>query len=84
MAAMTGPTTARDAEIDLLRPWFPLIKRLRQQAKTKTGNAHAILTVKVLVNEHGEPIQWTTPERVQLEPRAGGDSLEALMKHLGG
>jgi len=72
----------QDAEIGLLRPWFPLIRRLRKEAKT--GNAHAILTVKVLVNERGEPIQWTAPERVQLEPRAGGESLEALMKHLGG
>jgi len=73
---------AKEAETELLRQWFPLIRRLRKEAKT--GNAHAILSVRVLVNERGEPIQWAAPQRVQLEPRAGGESLEALLKHLGG
>lgn len=64
--------------LDVKACWFNPIRRLQSAAQKSTGLA--IVSMKFLVNEVGEPIQWTEPELVLLEPKK---SKEAILQLLG-
>lgn len=53
--------------LDIKPAWFNPIRRLQSVAAKSSGMA--IVTMKFLVNEQGEPVQWTDPTIVYLEPK---------------
>lgn len=53
--------------LDIKTCWFNPIRRLQSVAQKSTGMA--IVSMKFLVNEMGEPVQWTDPTITFLEPK---------------
>ena len=61
--------------------WAPLVRRLTAAGKSK---GLSVLTVHVMVDEHGNPLHWTKPSVCHVEPKARGKGLEALLRALAG
>ena len=47
--------------------WWNVIRRIQSIGANVTGEA--IVTTRVLLNAHGDPVCWTAPESVRLEPK---------------
>jgi len=66
-----------------IRPdWQKLAARLQHEARHAINReANAVISIKILVNTCGNPVQWTGPDMVFLEPRpkAGADCLAELL-----
>jgi len=62
--------------LDIKPAWFNPIRRLQSVAARSSGMA--IVTMKFLVNEQGEPIQWTEPEVTLLEPKKQKEAILQL------
>lgn len=52
--------------LDIKPIWFNPIRRL--QSVASKSNGLAILTMRFLVNERGEPVNWTEPKLTLIEP----------------
>ena len=63
-------------DIGVLAPWLNIARRLRLAAGC---GSHAVLRVTVLVDATGQPMIWSEPEVVRLEPHANGQALDALV-----
>jgi hypothetical protein len=60
---------------DIKPQWLNVVRRLQSACYGNQGLA--ILSIRVLVDADGEPILWTEPTRVKLEPKSAG--LETLL-----
>lgn len=69
-------------DLELLRPWLPLMRRLRKEAKD--GGHCAVISLRVVVDQDGMPRHWTVPQRLSLEPRAASEDLVKLLDTLAG
>lgn len=57
--------------------WLSLVRRMQQMACTQQGLA--AITVTVFVNANSDPLVWTTPRMICLEPKdSGGEFLDFL------
>lgn len=71
---MTTTSTVPGAEIsydltdDVKPQWLNVIRRLQSACHGNRGLA--VLSIRVLVGADGEPICWTEPTRVKLEPKS--------------
>jgi hypothetical protein len=63
---------------DINVKWLPVIRRLQSVAKSQ---GLAIISVAILVNENGDPIAWTSPERTLIEPKKSSEALLTLFTH---
>jgi hypothetical protein len=81
-SAAFPPPNGVPEDLDLLRPWLPLIRRLRKEAKD--GGHCAVLSLRVIVDQDGTPRHWTMPQRLSLEPRASSEDLVKLLNTLAG
>jgi len=78
---MTTTTSAAGYEVeyeitqDIKPQWLNVIRRLQSACYGNQGLA--VLSIRVLVDADGEPVLWTEPQRVKLEPRSTG--LETLL-----
>ncbi len=64
---------------DIKPHWFNVIRRLQSVAR-ESNQGLAILQMRILVDGEGNPVVWTEPTRVLLEPkRAGQQVLEILL-----
>jgi hypothetical protein len=59
--------------LDIKTCWFNPIRRL--QSVAAKSNGLAIITMKFLVNEAGEPVNWTEPAITFLEPKRDKQTL---------
>ena len=64
--------------LDIQVEWFPVIRRLQSVAKS---DGVSIITLKVLVNKHGQPVVWLSPEVQLVEPRSKADLILSLVKN---
>ena len=73
----TIPGTNVEYEItdDIKPQWLNVIRRLQSACYGNQGLA--VLSIRVLVGADGEPICWTEPSRVKLEPKSA--KLETLL-----
>lgn len=71
---------ARYLPLDVSPRWLDLIRKVMAEAKSNNGNA--IVHVNILMNEHGEPVIWTTPTVVKIEPRRSSDLIAQLLNEL--
>ena len=60
---------------DVKPQWLNVIRRLQSACHGNQG--YAVLSIRVLVNGMGEPVCWTEPMRVKVEPRSA--NLETLL-----
>ena len=67
-------------DIEELSPWLNVIRRLRSVTHTSSG--YAILTIRVLVDADGIPIQWTAPTITLLEPKGELTTVDVLLTTL--
>ena len=78
---MNTTSTVPDAEVtydltdDIKPQWLNVIRRLQSACHGNQGLA--VLSIRVLVDAQGEPVLWTEPQRVKLEPRS--TKLETLL-----
>lgn len=67
---------------DLHPEWMNVLRRLQSVGHTQNGIT--VTTLRVILDEHGKPIKWTTPESISLEPKRNTDEfLELLTRYLG-
>lgn len=74
-----GVEVSYDLSDDIKPQWFNVIRRL--QSVARRGNHYGILSIKILVDRDGHPIQWTEPQRTGIEPMSS-DGLEKLIRDL--
>jgi hypothetical protein len=63
--------------LDVRPQWFNPIRRLQSVASKSKGMA--IISMKILIDEDGLPVQWTDPTLTKLEPKR---DLETILKLL--
>lgn len=63
--------------------WFNVIRRFQSLATTR-NRKFAVLTIRVLVDEHGNPVTWGEPECTRLEPMSNGEIPNILSMLSGG
>lgn len=49
--------------------WHKLVRRLEQVGRDGT---YSVITIRVLVNECGQPVLWHAPECSKIEPKQDG------------
>lgn len=62
---------------DIKPCWFNPIRRL--QSVAAKNNGMAIITIKFVINEEGEPVQWSDPKLTMLEPKRDTNTLLDLL-----
>lgn len=62
---------------DIRTCWLNPIRRLQALAGQQRGCA--ILSIQIVVNEHGDPIFWTEPTMVKIEPQSNGSKFLAQL-----
>ena len=67
-------------DIKELSPWLNVIRRLRSVTYTSSG--YAILTIRILVDADGTPVQWTKPVITLLEPKNEATIVDVLFTTL--
>jgi len=72
---MTNPP----ADLAQLLPWLSAIRQLRQVGKSR---GLSIVTFKVLVDECGNPLQWSRPRQTELSPLSQNNDFGDLMRQL--
>jgi len=55
-------------DLALLRSWFNPMRACRLAAQGAAGKI-TIMTFKILLDEYGQPVRWTEPAIIKLEPR---------------
>lgn len=69
------------AEILHIRPqWQKVATRLQHEARKTEG--YAVVSVSILIDGNGNPVTWTEPNLVRLEPKSACD-LGLLLASLG-
>lgn len=69
MTHTTGDVQTTVTLTDDVQPqWLNVIRRL--QAACHGNQGLAILSINVLVNADGKPMQWSEPKRTKLEPKS--------------
>jgi hypothetical protein len=80
---MTNTTGGIPANVTIsqdIRPgWLNFARRL--QSVARRGHHYGIISVKVLVDRSGNPVQWTEPQRTGIEPERSG-WLDKLLEDL--
>lgn len=66
-------------DIKLLRPWFPLVRRMRERGLSR---GLSVLNVTIITNAQGCPIAWLEPEASRIEPRGNRTELTRLLEGL--
>jgi len=66
-------------DIKDLLPWLNVVRRLRSVSIT---SGYAVLGIRVIVDDHGQPVQWTAPTVTLLEPKNNGHAVDMLLATL--
>jgi len=66
-----------DLPIDIKPAWLNPIRRLQSVAKRNSGMA--IISMKFVIDENGDPVQWTDPRVTLLEPKRDRETILRLL-----
>jgi hypothetical protein len=67
---------------DIKAAWLSPIRRLQSVASQQRGLA--IISINILVDETGNPLCWTNPKKVLIEPKnRARDIINGFMQGLG-
>ena len=66
---------------DIRPKWLNVIRRLQQTARGQQGLA--VIKIAVVVDENGDPIQWTSPSVTLFEPKGAKDQFLKLLSDIG-
>jgi hypothetical protein len=78
-STIPGVEVSYELTDDIKPQWLNVIRRL--QSVARRGNHYGILSIKILVDRDGHPIQWTEPQRTGIEPMSS-DGLQKLIEDL--
>ena len=67
MSEIPGRYSIPDESQDIRSQWLNAARRMQSIAKSK---GVSILTLRVVVDENGDPIYWLTPQVEHVEPAA--------------
>lgn len=60
---------------DINKEWFGVIRRLQSISKS---NGLSVLSIAILVDNDGNPVAWTAPKKMLLEPKSMSGALLTL------
>jgi hypothetical protein len=63
---------------DIQAAWKNIARRLQSIACGK-NNGIAVLTIRIAIDEWGNPIAWSEPEMTRIEPKRAADDLMRLL-----
>lgn len=63
-------------DLEELLPWLNIIRRMRSVSIT---SGYAVLGIRVIVDNEGKPVQWTSPTVTLLEPKHSGEAIDVLL-----
>ncbi len=75
----TGDLLDVPGDITVLRPWLPLVRRMRERGISR---GLSVVTVTVVCNHRGHPVCWLEPEAVRIEPHGARGELTRLLEGL--
>ena len=75
----TGDYLDVPGDVRVLRPWFPLVRRLRERA---ASGGLSVVRLVVVCDERGYPLHWLEPVALRLEPKGTTSALTRLMQEL--
>ena len=78
--AATSNPPPRPLPTDISPRWLDLIRKVRSECADNNGNA--IVHLNILINEKDEPVLWTIPSVVKIEPRRSSEVIGALLTEL--
>ena len=61
--------TSKPLPLDIKPAWLNVIRRMQSVARQSYGS-QAIITNRGLVDPDGNPLNWTAPQVVAIEPRS--------------
>ncbi len=62
--------------LDVKKSWLSVARRL-QSVSSRVKNGYSIITIKVLSNNQGDAIAWSTPTETHIEP--GASDFEGIL-----
>ena len=68
-------------DIELLRPWFNVIRDARSAGQS---SGLSIVTLCVVTDDCGMPVQWCKAESVKLSPLSQREQFELMLKTMAG
>ena len=77
---MPNPAPRVPADFDAIMRWANVVRQLISMSRS---GGYAVLSIKIVVNSDGLPVQWAKPVLTKLEPR--NESVEIiteLIEHL--
>ena len=63
--------------------WLPLMRRLCNAGKARLPGL-SVLSVRILVDEHGRPQWWSNPKQTHIEPGRKGEEFAKLIEEMAG
>lgn len=67
---------------DIKSPWLNVIRRLQSIARCD-NQGMAIIELKILVDQEGNPRFWTEPEITRIEPKKAAEEILLLLTNHG-
>ena len=63
--------------LDIQKGWLNVARKLQFVSKNSGNQGLAVLAVRILIDELGNPICWTTPTVNKIEPKGNKDEILA-------
>lgn len=67
---------------DIRHGWLKVARRI--QAALSGNRGAAIVTIHVIVDENSDPMFWTAPDVILIEPKSQASALRRIIKALTG
>lgn len=64
--------------LDIRTPYLNIIRSIQSHARQQCGVA--IIELRILVNQNGLPVTWTTPKVTRFEPKGSADQIIDFLK----
>lgn len=63
--------------LDIRPKWLNVIRRMQSKSCNQAGCA--VVSISVFVDKSGDPVAWTEPKMVKVEPKEGWKELARLL-----
>ena len=65
---------------DIHRDWLNVIRRIQSIGRSRNVVGCAIVSINVVIDEHGAPLIWSEPKCTLIEPMRNNTQLLDLLK----
>jgi hypothetical protein len=67
----------KEYPLDIRPAWYNPIRRLQSVACKTQG--YAIVSMRIVIDEYGDPVLWTDPQMTKIEPKGDRETLLRLL-----